>query len=165
MQQTQTIATYQGHFPIAALLASLSQSDDLLPALINSYWQREGDKNQTEQAERNVSSPLRIGCWLSCSGVCHSSDKEQQDTPWLLPECPGASQDMKPEKCLELISEWLRRSSRTKLALIPGCPTSQLGELVKVLTLSRSLSFPILENESRIRAMPPLEGLGRKEMR
>lgn len=32
----------------------------------NLYWQREGDKKHTKQAEWNINSPLRIDCWLSC---------------------------------------------------------------------------------------------------
>ena len=105
----------------------------------NLYWQREGDKKHTKQAEWNITSPLRIGCWLSHSKlVTHRRwrDSGKTSTPWLLTECPGASQDMKPEKGLQLISQWLRLSSKTKLDLIPGFPLLNCVNMAMVLNLS-----------------------------
>lgn len=47
----------------------------------NIYWPREGDKKHTKRAEWNTSSPLRMGCWLSCSSlVTHRRWRDSRTT-------------------------------------------------------------------------------------
>lgn len=130
-QSPSTGCYYQGHFPTAALLASLSQSNDLL--LARTYiGQEKGTKNTQNGLSEIPALPWGWAAGWAAQILSLTGDEqtqEQQDTPWLLTECPGASQDTKLEKCLRLISQWLGLFSNTKLDLIPGCPNSQLCQL------------------------------------
>lgn len=151
---------YSGYFPVAALLACLSQSDDLSLALIYIGKEKGTENRQNRLSEIPALSRGLVAGWAAqgLSLIREEGNPEQQNT-----ECPGVSWDAKPEKHLHLIPQWLWLSSRTKLDLIAGSLISQLCELGKALHLSDDASMvSFCKMEIIIIVMPSLQGLWRK---
>lgn len=92
---------HQGHFPIAAPLASL--------LLALTYIGKEkGTKNTQNRLSEIPALPWGLAA-AERPRACHSPGDEdtqgQQDTPWLLTEHSRASEDRTPERCAVLIPQ------------------------------------------------------------